>query len=62
VVIDVASKTCACCGGALHAIGEEVSERLDVVPARLRVLMVRRLFLGPKYGYSLAPALKTRRD
>jgi transposase len=46
VVIDVASKTCTCCGGALHAIGEDISERLDVVPARLRVLVVRR----PKYA------------
>jgi transposase len=46
VVIDAASKSCACCGGALHAIGEDVSERLDVVPARLRVLVVRR----PKYA------------
>jgi transposase len=45
-VIDVAEKTCPCCAGALHRIGEDVSERLDVVPAQLRVLVVRR----PKYA------------
>jgi transposase len=27
-----------CCGGALHAIGESVSEMLDWVPAQLRVV------------------------
>ncbi len=37
---------CPCCGGALHAIGETVSEMLDWVPARLRVIRIRR----PKYG------------
>lgn len=45
-VIDIDDKTCACCGGALHAIGEDVAERLDVVPATLRVLVTRR----PRYG------------
>lgn len=34
------------CGGAMHAIGEDVSERLDVIPAQFRVLVTRR----PKYG------------
>ena len=38
--------TCPCCGGALHAIGETVSEMLDHVPARLRVIRIRR----PSYG------------
>jgi transposase len=28
IVIDVADKTCACCGGLKHRIGEDVSERL----------------------------------
>jgi transposase len=37
---------CPCCGGALHAAGETVSEMLDWVPARLRVIRIRR----PKYG------------
>jgi transposase len=46
VVIDPESKTCPCCGGALHMIGEDVSEQLDVIPAVLRVKRMRR----PRYG------------
>jgi len=46
VAIDIEERVCPCCGGALHTIGETVSERLDFVPARLRVLRIRR----PKYG------------
>jgi hypothetical protein len=34
VVIDVESKICPCCGGALHKIGETVKEMLDVVPVQ----------------------------
>ena len=45
-VVDVQSRICPCCSGALHRIGEDVSERLDVVPAQFRVLVVRR----PKYA------------
>jgi hypothetical protein len=45
-LVDVEDKTCPCCKGALHRIGEDVSERLDVVPAQFRVLVVRR----PKYA------------
>ena len=45
-VVDVASTVCPCCAGTLHRIGEDVSERLDVVPAQFRVLVVRR----PKYA------------
>lgn len=37
---------CPCCGGIPHKIGETVSEMLDYVPGRLRVLRIRR----PKYG------------
>jgi len=33
---------CSCCGGAMHAIGEETSERLDVVPAQYRVIVTHR--------------------
>jgi len=29
VVIEPESKTCPCCGGELHPIGEDVSKRLD---------------------------------
>jgi transposase len=42
---DIGMATCAC-GGALHAIGESVSEMLDWVPAQLRVIR----FCRPKYG------------
>ncbi len=45
-VVDVEDKTCPCCSGALHLIGEDRAERLDIVPAQLRVLVVRR----PKYA------------
>lgn len=44
-VIEPASLICAC-GGCLHCIGEDVSERLDVIPAQLRVIVTRR----PKYA------------
>lgn len=46
IIIEPAAKTCPCCGGALHVIGEDVSERLDKIPARLRVIVTRR----PKYA------------
>ena len=46
VVIEPESKICPCCGGALHVIGEDRSERLDKVPARLKVIVTRR----PKYA------------
>jgi transposase len=45
-VVDIDDHVCPCCRSALHRIGEDVSERLDIVPAQLRVLVVRR----PKYG------------
>jgi transposase len=45
-VIEPESKSCLCCGGELHVIGEDVSKRLDVVPAKLRVKVTRR----PKYA------------
>ena len=45
-IVDIEDKTCPCCKGLLHRIGEDVSERLDVVPAQFRVLVVRR----PKYA------------
>ena len=46
VLVDVEDKTCPCCGGSLHAIGEDTSEMLDIVPAQLRVKVIRR----PRYG------------
>lgn len=44
-VIEPESLICAC-GGCLHCIGEDVSERLDVIPAQFRVIVTRR----PKYA------------
>jgi transposase len=44
--IDVEDKRCPCCGGAMHVIGEDISEILDVVPALYRVKVIRR----PRYG------------
>jgi transposase len=46
VLVDLEDKSCPCCGGALHAIGEDTSEMLDLVPAQLRVKVVRR----PRYA------------
>ena len=33
-----AEKVCACCQGALHRMGEETSEQLDIIPATVQVL------------------------
>ena len=46
MVVDIEDHTCPCCRNALHRIGEDCSERLDIVPAQMRVLVVRR----PKYA------------
>ncbi|WP_027684246.1 IS66 family transposase [Rhizobium leguminosarum] len=57
-IIEPESLVCPC-GGGLHYIGEDVSERLDVIPAQFRVIVTRR----PKYacractdGVAQAPA------
>ena len=42
VVIEPESKTCPCCNGALHQIGEDVSKRLDKQPAKLTVVVTKR--------------------
>lgn len=46
MVLDTDGSACPDCGGALHSIGESVSEMLDWVPAQFRVVRIRR----PKYG------------
>ena len=46
MVVDIEHRTCPCCGKALHRIGEDTGERLDIVPAQFRVLVLRR----PKYA------------
>ncbi len=45
-VLEPDSTACPCCNGAMHRIGEDRSERLDVIPAQYRVLVTRR----PKYA------------
>jgi transposase len=46
VRVDIESMICTYCGGALHVMGESVSEMLDWVPAQLRVIRTIR----PKYA------------
>lgn len=46
MVVDIEDHACPCCRNDLHRIGEDVSERLDIVPVQLRVIVVRR----PKYA------------
>jgi transposase len=46
MVVDIKDHSCPCCRGALHVIGEDRAERLDIVPAQFRVLVIRR----PKYA------------
>ncbi len=43
VIHDITDKTCACCGHALHKMGEEISEQVEFVPAQIRVLRNVRL-------------------
>ena len=46
LIVDVEDKSCPCCGGTMHVIGEDRAEMLDYVPARLRVRVIRR----PRHG------------
>jgi transposase len=46
VVVEPEDVACPCCGGAMHVIGEDRSERLDVIPAQYQVIVTRR----PKYA------------
>jgi transposase len=46
IVIEPEDTACPCCGGAMHVIGEDRSQRLDVIPAQHRVIVTRR----PKYA------------
>ena len=51
VVVDVDDRRCPCCAGTIHRIGEDVAERLDVIPLQFRVLVIRR----PKYACRSCP-------
>lgn len=46
VTVEPEDKACPCCGGALHVIGEDVSEQLDIIPAQFKVIATHL----PKYG------------
>jgi transposase len=48
VIIDIADedKVCACCNGELHKIGEDKSEKLEFIPAKVKVIETVR----PKYA------------
>ena len=48
VVVDIADedKVCTCCNGELHKIGEDKSEKLEFIPARVTVIETVR----PKYA------------
>ena len=46
VVVDLADKCCPCCNRLRVKLGEDVSERLDMIPARFKVIVTRR----PKYA------------
>ncbi len=46
IILEPEDKSCPCCGGTLHVMGEDRSERLDVVPAQFKVIVTRR----PKYA------------
>jgi transposase len=39
VTLEPEDRTCPCCRSPMHAIGADVSERLDVIPAQFRVLV-----------------------
>ena len=46
VTVEPEDTNCPCCKAPMHVIGEESSQRLDVVPAQFRVIVTHR----PKYA------------
>jgi transposase len=50
-VVDIGTTTCPCCAKEMTKIGEDVAERLDVVPASFQVIVTRR----PKYACRTCP-------
>ncbi len=44
--IDEADRTCACCGGTLHRIGEDCSYQVEFIPPQTKVIETAR----PKYA------------
>ena len=43
VIDDIENKTCGCCGHQLHQMGEERSEKLEFIPAQVKVIEHVRL-------------------
>jgi transposase len=46
VTIEPEDTNCPCCRAPMHVIGEETSQRLDVIPVQFRVIVTHR----PKYA------------
>src|SRR5260221_217162 len=51
VTIEPEDTNCPCCRAPMHVIGEETSQRLDVIPAQFRVVVTH----PPAVAYSYAP-------
>jgi transposase len=52
VIIEPEEKICPCCGKPLKKIGEEVSEEIDLIPAKL----IRRRTIRPKFACACGEA------
>lgn len=52
-------KNCTCCGGALHVIGEETSEQLEIIPVQYCVIEHIRLKYGCRPCESIVMAPKS---
>lgn len=46
IIHDIDDKSCACCGGDLHKIGEDTAEKLEFIPAQVKVIE----HICPKYA------------
>ncbi|WP_211455447.1 IS66 family transposase, partial [Collimonas antrihumi] len=53
-----ADKSCSCCHGALHRIGEDVTEQLHIVPAKVQVLQHVRFKYGCRHCEQHATSCK----
>ena len=53
IVLAPEDTSCPCCRAAMVEIGEDSSERLDVIPVQFRVLVTRR----PKFAFRACPGV-----
>jgi transposase len=51
-IIEPEEKPCPCCAGEMHVIAEDRSRQLDIIPAKLQVIVTRR----PRYGWAIPRA------